>query len=690
MHRCIAWSVLACALAASLALAQTDSVPAPSSPPDLAVLPGAVESAAPRQMMHNYLLRLAREAFDRRDAQFEKLKTPEQVEAYQQSLRDFFVTQLGGFPARTPLRPQIVAKENRDGYRIEKIVFESQPRHFVTAVLYLPATKPPYPAVLVPCGHSDNGKAAETYQRACILLAKNGLAALCYDPIDQGERCQLLDDGGKPVVVGTTAHCLLGVGSILLGRNAATFRVWDGMRGIDYLQSRSDIDPRRIGCTGNSGGGTLTSYLMALDERIVCAAPSCYLTDMRRLLETIGPQDAEQIIHAQIARGMDHADYVLMRAPRPTLMATATHDYFDIGGAWNSFRQAKRIYTRLGCAERVDLIEADEKHGFSSPLRVGAVRWMRRWLLNADDAIGEPEAKIATDQEMLCTPRGQVMLLEGARSTYDLNKDYQRQLAQARKEFWRKHSPTAAQDEVRRIAGIRKLTDLIQPKVEKLGTIEREGYRIEKLVLRPEEGIVLPALAFIPAKPGGEATLYLHAAGKQADAAPGGPIETLVKKGQVVLAVDLRGLGETQATGSGGYAKYLGPEWADGFLAYMLDKSYLGMRTEDILVCARFLQHYESGGKPRHPHLISIGAVGPPAVHAAALHPQLFSSLRLKNCLTSWASVVDTPLAKGQFVNVVHGALKVYDLPDLLAALPEEHWKLEVVEPLDALQRVVK
>ena len=151
-----------------------------------------------------------------------------------------------------------------------------------------------------------------------ILLAKNGMASFCYDPIEQGERYQLLDDGGKPLVGGTTAHSLVGVGSTLLGRNTATFRVWDGMRAIDDLQSRQEIDPQRIGCTGNSGGGTLTSYLMALDPRIVCAAPSGYLCGFRRLCETIGPQDAEQNIHGQIALGMDHADYILARAPKPT------------------------------------------------------------------------------------------------------------------------------------------------------------------------------------------------------------------------------------------------------------------------------------------------------------------------------------------------------------------------------------
>ena len=660
----------------------------PAVAEDLTVLPAGVEGVAPQQMVHNYLLRLAREALARRDAEYEKLKTPEQIAAYQQRVQQSFVAALGGFPERTPLSPQVIAKEDRDGYRVEKVIYESQPRHYVTAVLYLPSAKPPYPAVLVPCGHSNNGKASEPYQRVCILLAKNGMAALCYDPIDQGERYQLLDQQGKPLAGGTVAHCLAGVGSIMLGRSTATFRVWDGMRSIDYLQSRPEIDPQRIGCTGNSGGGTLTSYLMALDGRIACAAPSCYLTSLGRLVETIGPQDAEQNIHAQIARGMDHADYVLMRAPKPTLMSTATRDFFDIRGAWDTFRQAKRLYTRLGFAERVDLIETDQQHGFSTQLRVGAVRWMRRWLLHADDAITESEAKIASDKEMQCTPGGQVMLLEGARTTYDLNRDLEATLAEARKKFWQQTDRIKALAEVRHITHIRNLADLPEPKCTAHGTIRREGYRIDKLILRPEEGIWLPALALVPDKPGGDAYLYLHAAGKQADAAPGGPIEEHVRQGHMVLAVDLRGLGETRSGGRGGngYAKYLGPEWTDNFLAYMLDRSYLAMRAEDVLVCARFLAGYRAE-KPRRVHLVSIGAVGPPALHAAALEPQLFASISLKNCVASWASVVATPLAKGQFINVVHGALKTYDLPDLLATLPRE--KVTVIEPLDALGQPV-
>ncbi len=638
-----------------------------------AVLPAKLGNVAPSKMMHEYLMGLAHAALDRRDAEYEKIKTPEDVAAYQKRMRQFFIDQIGGLPERTPLNVQVVGKEKRDGYRIEKILFESQPKHFVSAILYLPNAKPPYPAVLVPCGHSVNGKARDLYQLAPIIMAKHGMAALCYDPIDQGERMQLLDAAGKPKAVSVLGHCLIGVGSTLLGRDTAMFRTWDGMRAIDFLQSRPEIDPELIGCTGISGGGTMTSYLMALDLRIKAAAPGCYLTSFRRLLETIGPQDAEQDIHAQGAYGMGHADYVMMRAPLPTLIMAAPRDYFDIGGAWDSFRQAKRLYGRLGFAERVDLLEPDTKHGFPVEMRVGACRWMRRWLLKIDDAVTEPPSKPVPDEQVWCTPRGQVMLLEGARSAYDLNMDLENRLVEARKTLWQQADKKKALAEVRRITGIRRLADLPKPECEKVGSLKRDGYRIDKLILKPQPDIWLPALSFVPDKPNGNAYLYLHADGKQTDAAPGGPIEKLVRKGNSVLAVDLGGVGETGQTKGKGLAAYMGPEWQDLYLAYMLDTSYLAMRAEDILSCARFLDSHKKV------HLVSVGNVGPPALHAAALEPQLFASVGLRNCLTSWHDVLETPMAKNQLVNVVHGALKTYDLPDLLATLPAD--KLTVTEP---------
>src|SRR5436190_1925119 len=349
--------------------------------------PGPGEPAA-ASLFYAHLQKQAYQALDRRQAAYEGLKNSEQISAYQRRMREFFVQQLGGFPERTPLNSRVVGKIAADGYTIEKIIFESQPNHHVTGVLYLPDTKPPHPVVLVSSGHSRTAKAADYNQRIAIALSRQGIAAFCYDPIGQGERSQILSDDGQPKFSGTTTeHFLVGVGSILVGTNTARYRVWDAMRAIDYVTSREDIDPKKIGFTGCSGGGTLTSYVMALDERVACAAPACYLTNFRRLIETIGPQDAEQNIFGQLQFGMDQPDYVLMRAPRPTLISSTTGDFFDIQGSWDNYRQAKRIFGRLGYAERIDLVEAEGGDGVQRANPGAMLRGMRRWLVGAADAV---------------------------------------------------------------------------------------------------------------------------------------------------------------------------------------------------------------------------------------------------------------------------------------------------------------
>ncbi len=636
---------------------------------DLVVLEsgGEVESGA---MMDTYLSRLTHGALDERAERCAAIRTRASFMRHQRRMRRFFDEQLGGFPERTPLNARIVGGEERDGFRFEKIIYESRPGFFVTALLFLPLSAPPYPGVLVPCGHSMNGKACEPYQRACMFLARSDIAALCYDPIGQGERHQILDSDGKPRFGPTLEHTLTGVGCIMLGANAATYRIWDGIRSIDYLASRVDIIPERIGCTGNSGGGTLTSYIMALDPRVQCAAPSCYLTSLRRLVDTAGMQDAEQNIAGQIARGMDHADYILMRAPKPTLICAAKQDFFDICGTRETFEEARRFYGLLDYPERLAMVEADARHGFSATLRAGMVAWMRRWLLDTEEPVEEAEIPILTDAEAQCAPGGEVLLMEGARSVFDINADLERRWSATRQNLWSTPGRRRALGKVRKVAGIRPLRCLPKLECEAAGSVSRGSYRIDKLLLRPEPGIILPALMFSrPGVPDNKVCLYLHGEGKHVDGRPGGPIERLVRAGYCVLAVDLRGIGETESTrGTGDWAAYCGADWQDFFQAYVLGKSYVGMRAEDILVCARYLRH-------RAPtmdgvHLVAIGEAAVPALHAAALEPDLFTSARLEQCITSWADVVRTPITRNQLINTIHGVLRVYDLPDLIACLP--------------------
>jgi len=271
------------------------------------------------------------------------------------------------------------------------------------------------------------------------------------------------------------------------------------------------------------------------------------------------------------------------------------------------------------------------------------------------------------------------MLLEGARSTYDLNRDFEKDLAERRKGLWETTERAKLLSQVRKIAGIRRLSELPKPEVEELGTFKRDGYRVKKIIVKPEEGIYLPTLMFVPSqKPAKGAVLHLREEGKAADATPGGSVEKLVMAGNVVLAVDLRGNGETHQT-AGSYSKpYFGTDGDDVCMAYLLGRSYVGMRAEDVLVCANFLRRQQGC----RVELIAVGNVSVPALHAAALEPDLFSYVKLVRSLISWSNVIETGKSYNQLVNTVHGALTVYDLPNLAATLGD---KLTVEEPLNAL-----
>jgi hypothetical protein len=333
----------------------------------------------------------------------------------------------------------------------------------------------------------------------------------------------------------------------------------------------------------------------------------------------------------------------------------------------------------MGFAERIDLLENDAPHNYNQVQRQSVVRWMARWLLKKDEPITEPAIELLSEEEIKCTPNGQVMLLKGARSTYDLNRDYEKKLAKRRRQLWNVRNQRQLLGRVRKLAGIRKLTDLPEAEVEKVGIIRRPGYKIEKLILKPEDGIYLPALMFLPErKVSGDTVLYVHKNGKAEDAEPGGPIEKLAEAGTIVLAVDLRGTGETHKTGQKNSRAQFGPDSKDVFTAYLLGRSYVGMRAEDILMCARFLQRQKDGCVD----LIAVGHVSVPALHAAALESDMFGSIKLVRGLVSWSNVIESGISKNQLVNTVHGALTIYDLDNLAATLGDS---LSIEEPLNAL-----
>ncbi len=663
--------------------------------------------------LEDQLMRQFHTAVDARKEAYEQIESRADCERWQRERREFFLNAIGGLPERTPLQARTVGELRGEGYRVEKVLFQSRPGFHVTGNLYLPdgdgADPGPWPGVLVPCGHSHNGKAAGGYQRTAILLARHGMAALCYDPIGQGERYQSLDfeqeneffpsllprklETPHPRVrfLCTVEHTMMGIGSILLGSNVAQYRIWDGMRAIDYLQSRDDILADRIGCVGNSGGGTLTAYLGALDDRIVATMPVCYLTTFRRLIETKGPQDGEQNLFGQIAFGMDEADYVMMRAPRPTLIGASTRDAtFDIGGTWDLFREAKRFYTRLGYPERVDLSEPDLRHGMYLPHREAAARWMHRWLRGSEKDIREVDPATLPDpitdeqwlalsegdwtqEELYCTPEGQVLLMPGERSVFEINAAIESQLRPDREARWGALSDEEKRALVRETIGGSDNETVAPPRLDTVGTIVRDGYRIDKVVLRAgdedENRIDLPGLLFVPETPKPDALplLYLHGESMKTEAGPGGVIERWVREeGRIVLAAELRGIGETE-TGHGkpdyGRGRF-GPDSQEIYLAYLLGQSYVGLRVDDV---RRWTAAFREAAEPSEPiELHASGEAAIPALHAAAISSDDYARVRLERMIPSWADLLPATVSLNQLVNSVHGALHHYDLPDLV------------------------
>jgi dienelactone hydrolase len=631
-------------------------------------------------MLHSYVLDQAHQAFEARRKVVSALKTPAEITRRSAELRAFMLRSLGDLPERTPLNPQIVGRRAGRGYGVEKVIFESRPSHHVTANLYVPEGTPPFPGVLLPCGHSDNGKAYEDYQRASILLAKNGMAVLCYDPIGQGERYQMLDAQGKPVVRGTTEHTMAGIGAILVGRQLASYQIWDGMRALDYLASRPEIAPARLACTGNSGGGTMTSYLMALDDRIAVAAPSCFITSLERLFATIGPQDAEQNITGQVAAGLEHADYITMRAPKPTLLTVGTRDFFDIQGSWNSFREVKLIYGRFGFGECVDLFESDEPHGFTRPRRVATARWMSRWLLNKDDAIDEPDFPIAADAELRCTRTGQVMSDFKDISVFDLNRQREQSLRSSRETFSAKPLPAVRSEVKTRLALDTGRIKAVRPSVGETGPVRTLSFEVEP-------GLNLPALELVADRGSGPAGPTVVKVGVDWDKelAAQKRAEGLSGVGGSVVLLDPRGMGKTTPKAEpGGGSSPFGRDWREAYVALHIGRPLLGQRVADLLSILEGLAAQSDAHGRNGFHVVGVGAAGPVVLHAALLDEHgLIKKVTLENSLVSWADIVERGRSRNQMGSVVPGVLEAYDLPDLAARLSP--LPLTIDAPVDAM-----
>lgn len=365
-----------------------------------------------RDQLKWHVYRRSEERFAAGDAARAALSTATEIRERQKAIRERFVQGIGGLPASAaPPAARITGTLAGSGYRVEKLIYESRPRVYVTASLYVPdGPEGPRPAVLFLCGHAAPGKAYPEYQRVCQLLVQAGFVVLAQDPIGQGERLSYWEAAlGAPTVgVCTLEHDHAGAQCAPLGWALARFFLHDAMRSLDYLCSRPDVDETRIGLTGNSGGGTQSCLLMMADSRIAAAAPGTFIMNRQTYMYSGGAQDAEQIWPGFTEAGFDHADVLISMAPKPVCVLAVTDDFFPIEGTRATVAACRHVWQTLGVADMPALVEDQAGHAYTERLACASVRFFGRALRETDIEPDYSRTAARSERDLNCTVSGQV------------------------------------------------------------------------------------------------------------------------------------------------------------------------------------------------------------------------------------------------------------------------------------------
>lgn len=672
-------------VAALLLLAGAARLPAQAPPAEPS------RQAPPRQQWIAYLDSLAARRLTLREREVAALRTRADAERRQAASRATVLRLIGGLPGdASPLRVRSFGTVPGDGFRVEKITYESLPGFLVTANVYVPSGGGgPFPAVILTPGHDPSGK--QGLFSFAANLARAGFVALAYDPMSEGERLQYFDAdlGVSRVGRPTGEHSHAGVQTMLLGDHVSRYFVRDASRGVDYLASRPDVDSARIGAFGCSGGGTVTSYLTALDDRIKAAVSACYLTTFRELLAAGDPQEAEQTIPYFIEQGLDLADWIHMAAPRPYAIVSTTEDMFPFEGARRVYEEARRVYGLHGAADRIQWITGPGGHGALGPVSADIVGFFARWLKGDATKPSFKPMRPANPDDLLVTETGQLASSLGSETVHTVNRARARELLRPRQPIRTRAELERLQatlrEDVRTVARTTVRPGDAAPAVRVLRSeAPREGYRLDSVAIPVEGNIELPGLLAVPEGTGPKRTLLLmDPEPREALAAVGGQVDRLAREGWMVLVLQPRGTpGGAEAMKSPlmGHAYFL------ALRAALVGKTIVGMRTDDALHAVNWLWTRPEVDRSALA-VYGVGPLGPVALHAAALDARI-GSVYVERALTSYREGVERALHRDLSEVALPGVLLRYDLGDLmLAASPR---RVVVVNPVDVVGERVR
>ena len=626
--------------------------------------------------VQEYYVKRIREVQKKRREGLFSITTPGEARKQVKRSRKAVMKCFGPFPEKTPLNAHITGTLERDGYTVEKVIFESRPGYRVTGNCYIPSVGDgPFPAVLGTCGHAGNGKACEPYQLFCQGLVRKGWIVLTYDPVSQGERLQYLDYKDHPVAGGCCReHNMAGNQMCLAGEYIGMWRAWDGIRALDYLLSREEADPSRVGVTGNSGGGTMTAFLNALEDRFTMAAPSCFVSTYVRNIENEESQDSEQYPPHLFEFGCDMADFFIARAPRPVILLGQKNDFFDQRGTRETYEEAAHIYRLLGCEDNIKLFFGPRSHGFFQENREAMYAFFNTHA-DMDAGAEESEGAVEKDADLRCTSKGQVNS-EGSKKVYAFTGEKAGRLSVSRIK--------PDQERLKRKAELLLCTGpdipvpywrILRPAAEEKGIV-RNRFALET------EGDMTAVLHRIEKEsvytvPENEAVdLYIPHIGSREDILSGEYTKGM-EGGRIQLAIDVRGIGEMTpvACKMKDFFDFYDSDYMYASIGIMLGKPYLGGKVRDVLSACALLQ---SRGCSVHLRGRGLGAV---VCAFASLVSDFPERVTLVNGILSYREIAQSAVYRWPLSSFLPCVLEYFDLPDIFNVL--ERRDLRIIDPWD-------
>lgn len=638
-----------------------------------------------------------------------------QWEALRQGYADAVQRSIGQFPERTALNAQTVGRVDNPDAVIEKVIFESRPKFYVTGNLYLP--RQPLakrsPAVLILSGHYNEAKADGPHRELCLRLARSGVVAFVIDCIGQGERSYYLDGEGNRMfshnnpetgvpgyVNPCTEHGLLGFACLLTGTGLAQYFMWDNIRAIDYLSQRPEVDPKRIAVTGVSGGSVQSEYLAAIDPRLAMVAPcppNMLMELLRRAEVADASFDAEEQFFGLVKEGLDNSAIIAMAAPRPyEILTTFLHSPLsgDPGshelareGTRESVAVAKHVYDIYGAADHLHIAEDTAGHAYTPRLQESFFASLSEWLGGTRPEAWEGPVHLNSAQELQCTRSGQVKTsLRDARWVPDFNRERARVINPKRPLPTDKADLEKYQDAVRRAMCKAIALDLPPMLPNHFKRLKQDEWMVtESQWLGTETGVTVSCAISYPNK-AGRFPAVLLISDPSNDAIEEVKLrESLVGRGWAMMTVETRGVGFTGVDSTAERSRLLLDECKEEYLyvyshALYLMHTALGFGTSlfarrllDVRQCLRYLSQ-----RPEiNPQLIAVvgrGEEGVLAMCASALDPSIAGCAALGSPL-GYRMVVDADVYAVPPGIAVWDVLSHFDLPEVAACLaPRPFW----------------